>query len=139
MRKNVGTVDATLRITLGLLGLAYGIGKMSRKPHRTPWFLMTMSAMKVAEGITRFCPMLYAFGTNTVTKRGVNAVTGKETVQQTQETVGQTVSPRRSTELSPSDRQLESEIREYVTSRSPQGNNPAEKYKRDEHLYPTYS
>ncbi len=67
MRKNVGTVDASIRITIGLLGLAYGIGRMSRRPHRTPWLLMTMSAMKVAEGVTRFCPMLYSMGINTRT------------------------------------------------------------------------
>jgi len=65
MRKNVGTLDASMRITLGLIGLAYSIGRMSRRPYRAPWFLMTMSAMKVAEGLTRFCPMLYAMGTNT--------------------------------------------------------------------------
>ncbi len=71
MQKNVGTVDATIRITMGLLGLAYGIGKMSRRPHRTPWLLMTLSAMKVAEGVTRFCPMLYSMGMNTSTREGL--------------------------------------------------------------------
>ncbi|MBO8164742.1 MAG: DUF2892 domain-containing protein [Brevibacillus sp.] len=65
MRKNVGTLDATLRITAGLLGLAYSVGQMARRPYRTPWFLMAMSAMKVAEGITRFCPMLYSMGLST--------------------------------------------------------------------------
>lgn len=71
MQKNVGTVDASIRITLGLLGLAYGIGKMSKRPHRTPWFLMTMSAMKVAEGVTRFCPMLYSMRMDTRTGEGL--------------------------------------------------------------------
>lgn len=73
MQKNVGTVDATIRITLGLLGLAYGVGKMTRRPHRTPWLLMTMSAMKVAEGVTRFCPMLYSAKMNTLTEEGISA------------------------------------------------------------------
>ncbi|MGD8191807.1 YgaP family membrane protein [Brevibacillus ginsengisoli] len=71
MQKNVGTIDASIRITLGLLGLAYGIGKMSRRPHRTPWLLMTMSAMKVAEGVTGFCPMLYGMGVETRTEQGM--------------------------------------------------------------------
>ncbi len=71
MRKNVGTIDATIRITMGLLGLAYGIGKMSQRRGRTPWFLMAMSAMKVAEGTTRYCPMLGAFGLNT--RKGMGA------------------------------------------------------------------
>lgn len=65
MERNIGTLDATLRITLGLLGLAYGIGRMSRRPYRTPWVLMSMSAMKIAEGTTRFCPMLYVAGMST--------------------------------------------------------------------------
>jgi len=150
MRKNVGTIDATIRITAGLLGLAYGIERMTRKPYRAPWFLMAMSAMKVAEGITRFCPMLYAAGTNTLTKRAVNRLMGsmlegtqtapsaQETDQPTQESVGQTASTR-SRELSPTDRKLEREIREYVTSNASTGKHPAEQYKRDEHLYPTYS
>ncbi|MGC5326202.1 YgaP family membrane protein [Brevibacillus sp. SYSU BS000544] len=73
MQKNVGTVDATIRITLGLLGLTYGVGKMTRRPHRTPWLLMTMSAMKVAEGVTRFCPMLYSAGMNTIAEDGQSA------------------------------------------------------------------
>ncbi|EMT51849.1 hypothetical protein I532_15941 [Brevibacillus borstelensis AK1] len=79
MRRNVGTVDAMIRITAGLVGLAYGVGKMSRRPYRTPWLLMTMSAMKVAEGATRFCPMLYAMNTDTVTKKGMNKIVGKMT------------------------------------------------------------
>ncbi len=153
MRKNVGTVDATIRIALGLLGLAYGIGRMSRKPHRTPWLLMSMSAMKVAEGITRFCPMLYALGSNTVTKAGVNAVmenmmeAGGQAAQQVQQVVKgaqETVqeaasSAARKIELSPADREMENEIRDYIASRSPGEKTPSEQYSRDEHLYPTYS
>ncbi|MBA4601067.1 YgaP family membrane protein [Thermoactinomyces mirandus] len=59
MQKNVGTVDALLRITFGLAGLAY-CAAQSR--HRFPLFMALISAMKVAEGITRFCPMLAIFG-----------------------------------------------------------------------------
>jgi Protein of unknown function (DUF2892) len=64
MRKNVGTTDAMIRITAGLLGLAYGVGRMSRRPYNTPWLLMSLSAMKVAEGVTRYCPMYGAMGIN---------------------------------------------------------------------------
>jgi Protein of unknown function (DUF2892) len=64
MRKNVGTTDAMIRITAGLLGLAYGVGSMSRRPYRTPWILMSLSAMKIAEGVTRFCPMYASMGIN---------------------------------------------------------------------------
>ncbi|MCK9905553.1 DUF2892 domain-containing protein, partial [Microbacteriaceae bacterium K1510] len=77
MRKNIGTVDASIRITAGLLGLAYGIGKMSRRPYRAPWLLMTLSAMKVAEGFTRFCPMLYAMRGDTHSQDGMQAMWGR--------------------------------------------------------------
>ncbi len=77
MRKNVGTLDATLRLTLGLLGLAYSVGRMSRRPYRTPWILMFLSGMKVAEGITRFCPMLYSMGISTKKEDIVNKVLEK--------------------------------------------------------------
>lgn len=65
MQKNVGTMDAVIRITFGLLGLAYGAGRMSRRPYKTPGLLMFLSAMKVAEGVTRFCPMLKMMGIST--------------------------------------------------------------------------
>ncbi|MGE5702693.1 MAG: DUF2892 domain-containing protein [Clostridia bacterium] len=65
MKKNVGKIDALIRITVGLSGLAYAAGKMSRRPYRTPGLLMFLSAMKVAEGITRYCPVLSLFGIST--------------------------------------------------------------------------
>lgn len=58
-------MDAVIRITFGLLGLAYGAGRMSRRPYKTPGLLMFLSAMKVAEGVTRFCPMLKMMGIST--------------------------------------------------------------------------
>jgi len=71
MQKNVGRTDALIRITGGLLGLAYGIGKMSRRPYDTPWLLMAFSAMKVAEGVTRQCLMYRALGINTHSGKGM--------------------------------------------------------------------
>lgn len=59
MQKNVGTFDALIRITCGLTGLAWGVSRMIRHPHRGLPVAVTMaSAMKVAEGVTRYCPML---------------------------------------------------------------------------------
>jgi hypothetical protein len=58
MQKNVGTVEALLRITGGLAGLAWSTALMVRHPGRGFPVVMSMAcAMKVAEGITRFCPM----------------------------------------------------------------------------------
>lgn len=67
MKKNVGTWDALLRITVGLVGISWAISRMARWPYRTNFFtrsVLWLSAMKVAEGITRFCPVLLALGLN---------------------------------------------------------------------------
>jgi hypothetical protein len=67
MKKNVGTIDSLFRITIGLFGLAWGISKMTRSPHRFwPKLVAFQSAMKAAEGIIRFCPLLALLGKNTL-------------------------------------------------------------------------
>lgn len=66
IKKNVGTIDALFRLIIGLTGLAWGTARMSHHPLRSgPIIVLLLSAMKVAEGITRFCPMLYLLGVNT--------------------------------------------------------------------------
>lgn len=66
MQKNVGLCDALCRITFGLAGLAYSIAKVRQNRfQRFPWFLALCSAMKVAEGILRYCPVLAIMGKNT--------------------------------------------------------------------------
>lgn len=59
MRKNVGTVDAFLRTTVGL----YLFGHAIRNKHP---FLMAMGAMETASGITRFCLMYKLFDISTL-------------------------------------------------------------------------
>lgn len=67
MKRNVGTIDALIRIAFGLFGLAWGISKMVANPRRKfPLFIAFFSAMKAAEGMTRFCPGLAALGLNTM-------------------------------------------------------------------------
>lgn len=62
MKKNVGTLDSIVRISIGLIGLAWSISRLSQKNKRlnrfVPWMITVFSAVKVAEGITRYCPML---------------------------------------------------------------------------------
>lgn len=58
MKKNVGNFDAFLRITAGLSILGIGIKKDSN-----PFILL--GSMTVAEGLTRFCPLLYLMGIST--------------------------------------------------------------------------
>lgn len=58
MEKNIGTIDAYIRITLGFIMLGGGI--MKKSPAK-----IVVGSWKLAEGMTRFCPMLYVFGMNT--------------------------------------------------------------------------
>ncbi len=58
MKKNVGDTDAYLRIAGGLTMLSCGILDRSR------WMIL-LGSMKVAEGITRHCPMLHLLGMDT--------------------------------------------------------------------------
>jgi hypothetical protein len=62
VQKNVGSLDAFLRITCGLAGLSWSAAQGRR---RFPCWFAALSAMKVAEGITRFCPLLALLGLST--------------------------------------------------------------------------
>lgn len=63
MKHNIGTVNSMIRITGGLTLLSWSIAKMAREqPSGTQLFASMMGAQKVAEGITRYCPLTEAFG-----------------------------------------------------------------------------
>jgi hypothetical protein len=55
VQKNIGTLNAILRITIGLVGLAYC---SSRSRRRFPVILAFIFAMKIAEGMIHYCPMV---------------------------------------------------------------------------------
>ncbi|MBB4826265.1 hypothetical protein HNO89_003524 [Sporosarcina luteola] len=58
MKQNIGTVNAMVRIAGGLTLLAWSIAKMAReKPTGGQLFVSMMGAQKVAEGMTRYCPL----------------------------------------------------------------------------------
>ncbi|MCM3762047.1 DUF2892 domain-containing protein [Alkalihalobacillus oceani] len=60
MKPNIGRVDALCRITAGFTLLAWSTAKLGRNPsHALPLLGAVMGGMKVAEGITRFCPLVY--------------------------------------------------------------------------------
>ncbi|MBB6448151.1 hypothetical protein HNR44_000100 [Geomicrobium halophilum] len=62
MKQNVGTFDAIMRITCGLTGVAWGTSKMVKHSEQLMPLVVTMySAMKVGEGITKYCPLLDLF------------------------------------------------------------------------------
>ena len=63
MKRNVGLLDAYIRLTFGLFLLGLGIARLVRRPNRAfPRFLLLAGAMRIAEGITRFCPLFLALG-----------------------------------------------------------------------------
>jgi hypothetical protein len=61
MKQNIGTISALIRITLGLILFGCSTAKLVRKPWCT-WskVLLWIGAMKIAEGIVRFCPIVEA-------------------------------------------------------------------------------
>lgn len=95
MKKNVGTYDALMRITCGLTGLAWGVAHLVRRPNSSLPFIITLaSAMKVAEGITRFCPMLAMMGKNSLDTEEPIVGTINKAANKTMESsakVGQTI------------------------------------------------
>lgn len=62
MKPNIGLVNAMIRMTFGFTILAWVTAKMVKRPWRDSYFWVAMIAgMKVAEGITRFCPLTALF------------------------------------------------------------------------------
>lgn len=57
--KNVGRMDAYVRISAGLMMVSLGIMK-----HKG--WMAALGSMKVAEGITRYCPLLDALNLSTL-------------------------------------------------------------------------
>lgn len=55
---NIGILNALIRITVGLTILSWGTAKLVKRPWRDSYLVMAMiGAMKVAEGIVRYCPV----------------------------------------------------------------------------------
>ncbi|SDN20258.1 DUF2892 domain-containing protein [Bacillus sp. OK048] len=60
--KNIGILNALIRITIGLTILSWSTAKMVKFPWRDSYlFIAICGAMKVAEGIVRFCPATALF------------------------------------------------------------------------------
>lgn len=57
MKTNISILNAIMRITCGLTAVAWATSRMARRPGRLAFlFVAMMGAMKVAEGIFRYCP-----------------------------------------------------------------------------------
>ncbi|MFD3447601.1 DUF2892 domain-containing protein [Microbacteriaceae bacterium 4G12] len=56
-KPNIGILSALIRITVGLTMISLSTAKLTRKPWSfTSRLSLLLGAMKVAEGIVRFCP-----------------------------------------------------------------------------------
>jgi hypothetical protein len=59
VKPNIGILNALVRITIGLSVLAWSTAKHTKMPWRDSYVLLgILGAMKVAEGIVRFCPIV---------------------------------------------------------------------------------
>jgi hypothetical protein len=65
VKQNINIVNALIRITLGLTVVAWSTAKIVKRPWRDSYLILTMlGAMKVAEGILRFCPLTLLYERN---------------------------------------------------------------------------
>lgn len=57
-KSNIGIIDALIRITCGLTILSYCTAKLARKPWKQSYLILALlGAMKVGEGILKYCPV----------------------------------------------------------------------------------
>lgn len=62
VKSNIGMLNALIRITLGLTILSWSTAKLVKRPWCDSYlFMVLMGAMKVAEGIVRYCPVTDLF------------------------------------------------------------------------------
>ncbi|RDI36696.1 DUF2892 family protein [Falsibacillus pallidus] len=62
LKQNIGIANALIRITIGLTVVAFSTAKLTRRPWKNSYLLLAMlGAMKVGEGILRYCPITAMF------------------------------------------------------------------------------
>ena len=58
IRTNIGILNALIRITIGLTVLSWSTAKLVKRPYYQSYIWVALcGAMKVAEGIVRYCPV----------------------------------------------------------------------------------
>lgn len=59
---NIGTINALIRIAAGFTLLSWATAKLVKRPWRESYlFIIMIAAMKIAEGIVRYCPITALF------------------------------------------------------------------------------
>ncbi|SIS10411.1 Protein of unknown function [Peribacillus simplex] len=61
-KQNISIINALMRITCGFTLLTWAMTKMVKKPwkNQSYIFVVMLSAMKIGEGILRYCPVVDA-------------------------------------------------------------------------------
>lgn len=63
MQSNIGVVDRYIRLASGILAVGAALGmRRGRGSRIAKAALLSFGAMKIAEGVTGFCPLMYAAG-----------------------------------------------------------------------------
>lgn len=59
-KQNISIINALMRITCGFTFLTWATSKMVKKPwkNQSYLFIVVLSAMKIGEGILRYCPVV---------------------------------------------------------------------------------
>lgn len=62
VERNIGILNALIRITIGLTVVSWSTAKFVKRPYCNSYlFMIICGAMKVAEGIVRYCPVTALF------------------------------------------------------------------------------
>jgi hypothetical protein len=72
MQQNIGMLDRYLRLMCGLVVFGAGV-QMKRRSSFAKGAMLTFGAMKIAEGVTGWCPIMYACGVKTNQQEGSTA------------------------------------------------------------------
>ena len=61
-KQNISIINALMRITCGFTFLTWATAKMVKKPWKNQSYIIVamLSAMKIGEGILRYCPVVDA-------------------------------------------------------------------------------
>lgn len=91
IKPNIGILNSLIRITCGLTMLSWSTAKMVKQPWRDSNLLIAiLGAMKVGEGIVRYCPITALFeqgffqnGNNNEQQSGFQSNQNEESREQT--------------------------------------------------------
>ncbi|WP_147536040.1 YgaP family membrane protein [Bacillus marasmi] len=62
IKPNIGILNALIRISLGFTLLAWTTAKLVKRPWRDSYLIVAfVAAMKIGEGIVRYCPLTALF------------------------------------------------------------------------------